>query len=390
MREVCIVHYDEVALKGGRRSYYEDRLRLAVQTAARDLGTVALENLYGRFTVRPGKTGASLEALAERIAGVCGVRYVLLGFETPFEYEDLAAASIVALNQAPPGPFAVRAKKADRDFPLGESEIERRLGAHLVASTGRGVDLKRPAATVRVEIVNGRCFVAARRVEGPGGLPYGTTGHGVALVSGGIDSPVAAWMMMGRGLKISVVHFHSAPFTSRASQEKVREVLKALTKRQPTIDAAFVPFAETVQRPIVEKTPSPYRVVLYRRFMLRVAGALAKAAGAECLVTGDALAQVASQTVANLATIEAAAPLPVFRPLIGLGKDRIMAEARAIGTFDFSTQPDEDCCSYLMPRQPATRTTPTELAQIEASLDVDALVAAAVARHERFRVRFDE
>ncbi len=390
MREVCIVHYDEIALKGGRRTYYEDRLRLAVQTATRDFGTVAIENLYGRFTVRPGKTDATLEAVAARIAEVCGVRYVLLGFETSFNYEDLALASVAALNLAPPGPFAVRAKKTDRDFPLGESDLERRLGAHLVAATGRGVNLKHPAATVKVEIVNGRCFVGARRLEGPGGLPYGTTGHGVALISGGIDSPVAAWMMMSRGLKISFVHFHSAPFTSKASQDKVRELLKALTNRQPTIDAAFVPFAETVQRPIVEKTPAPYRVVLYRRFMVRVAATLARAVEADCLVTGDALGQVASQTVANLTTIEAASSLPIFRPLIGIGKDRIMADARTIGTFDISTQPDEDCCAYLMPRHPATRTTPAELAKIEESLDVDAMVAAAVAGHERFRIRFDD
>lgn len=390
MREVCIVHYDEVALKGGRREYYEDRLRLAVKTATRDLGSVALENLYGRFTVGPGKTGATLETVAARIAAVCGVRYLLLGYEVSPEYEALAAAAAAALRAAPPGPFAVRAKKADKLFLIGESELERRIGAHLVADSGRGVDLRHPAVTVRVELVNGRAFVAARRLDGPGGLPYGTTGHAVALVSGGIDSPVAAWMMMSRGLKVSVVHFHSAPFTTRASQDKVREVLKLLTKRQPTIDAAFVPFAETVQRPIVENTPAPLRVVLYRRFMVRVAAALAEKVGATCLVTGDSLGQVASQTIANLATIDAASPLPIFRPLVGLGKDKIVAEARAIGTFDVSTQEDEDCCAYLMPRRPATRTTPAELAEVEKSLDVAAMVAAAANGHERYRARFDE
>jgi tRNA uracil 4-sulfurtransferase len=259
----------------------------------------------------------------------------------------------------------------------------------VVAASGRGVDLKRPAALVRVEVVNGRAFVAVRRKEGPGGLPYATTGHGVALISGGIDSPVAAWMMMGRGLKISAVHFHSAPFTSRASQDKVKEVLLALTKRQPTIDAAFVPFAETVQRPIVERAPAPLRVVLYRRFMLRTAAALARAVGASCLVSGDSLGQVSSQTVANIAAIDAASPLPVFRPLVGFGKDKIMAEAKEIGTFDISVRPDDDCCAYLMPRRPTTAARLDEVEEAEKALDVDAMVAAAVAGHERFRARFD-
>lgn len=389
MREVCIVHYDEVALKRGRRSYYEERLRLAVKTAARDLGSVAVENLFGRFTVRPGKTGAPIAVLAERLSRICGVKHLLVGWRTEPTYEAVAAAATRALTEADPGPFAVRARKVDRAFPMGESELERRLGADLVAATGRGVDLSRPAVKVRVEIVNGVALVAARRLAGPGGLPYGTTGHGVVLLSGGIDSPVAAWLMMARGLKISAVHFHSAPFTSRASQDKVRELLKALTRRQPTIHAAMVPFAETVQRAIVAETPARYRVVLYRRFMVRVAAALARAAKATCLVTGDSLGQVASQTIENLAAVDAAATLPVFRPLIGLGKDRIIDEARAAGTLEISEQPDEDCCSYLMPRNPATATTPDELAEIEKALDVAALVRAAVAAHERFTVRFD-
>ncbi|HYC78505.1 MAG TPA: tRNA uracil 4-sulfurtransferase ThiI, partial [Planctomycetota bacterium] len=304
--------------------------------------------------------------------------------------EALTATTLaVAAPLGPRRTFAVRVKKADSGYAYGASETERLLGAEVCARTDWKVDLGDPEVTLRVEIVNGKGFVAARRLDGPGGLPYGTTGHGLALISGGIDSPVAAWLMMGRGLKVSAVHFHSAPFTTAASQDKVKELLRVLTRRQPSIDAAFVPFAETVQRRIVEAAPSRYRVVLYRRFMVRIAGALAEAAGATCLVTGDALGQVASQTIANLATVDAASPLPVFRPLIGLSKERIMDEARRIGTYDVSIQPDEDCCAYLMPRDPAAATTHAELLEVEKALEVESMTRAAVLAHGSFTIRFD-
>jgi 7-cyano-7-deazaguanine synthase in queuosine biosynthesis len=220
-----------------------------------------------------------------------------------------------------------------------------------------------PDVVVTVELAAGRAFVLHRRVEGPGGLPYATAGQAVALLSGGIDSPVAAAMMMGRGLRIGVVHFHSRPFTTEAALDKVRRLAAALTRWQPTIFGVLVPFAETVQRPLTEGAPAPLRTVLARRFMLRIAARLAEEHGSKALVTGDALAQVSSQTVENLAAMDGAVPLPVFRPLLGMGKAEIVERARRLGTLAISEEEGDDCCALLAPgalkrRPPERRSKP--------------------------------
>jgi thiamine biosynthesis protein ThiI len=209
----------------------------------------------------------------------------------------------------------------------------------------------------------------------------------VALLSGGIDSPVAAWMMMTRGLALTLVHCHSAPYTSGASQEKVRELARSLTRFQPRIELLMVPFADPIQTAIVAQTPARYRVVLYRRFMLRMALQAALARRAKAIVTGEALGQVASQTIENMTAVEAVASLPVLRPLVGLGKGSIIERARQIGTYRISIQPHEDCCGYLMPRNPATRTDAAELDEVERSLDIADLVRRTWIATERAVVR---
>jgi len=234
----------------------------------------------------------------------------------------------------------------------------------------------------------GRAFFSVEKVPGAGGLPVGTSGRVLALLSGGIDSPVAAWRMMRRGCRVDFVHFHSVPFLDRTSQEKALELARLLVGWGLRADLHLVPFGE-VQRQIVAAVGRPLRVVLYRRMMLRIAEAIARATGAEALVTGESLGQVASQTLANLAVIENAAGLPLLRPLIGRDKSEIAAEAERIGTFATSILPDQDCCTLFVPRHPATRAHLEEVVALEQRLDVAGLVAQAATAAERVALRAD-
>jgi thiamine biosynthesis protein ThiI len=391
VRQVVVVHFDEIALKRGRRAYYEKRLVNGLENCCRDLGPPGIRALFDRVIVSGGKTEIPVAVLLDRFSRVFGVRYLREGWLTGTSPELLREAIDLVIASRPDArTFGVRVKGGQRsDLNRRSLDLAAELGAYVGGRTGWKVDLGSPDLWIEVLLDGAEALVSGRRVEGPGGLPIGTTGHGVALVSGGIDSPVAAWMMMGRGLRLSVLHFHSAPFTGRQSQAKVRDLALSLARYQPTIEVAMIPFAE-LQRALVAATPPRYRVILYRRFMLRIAEVLARAVGATCLVTGDALAQVASQTVENIGTIDAVAGLPILRPLIGMQKSSVVDLARELGTYEISIRPHEDCCAFLMPDRPATATTPAELTEVERDLPIAEWVAAAVAAREVFTTRFED
>lgn len=395
MRDIALLHFDELALKQGRRPYYEKALGHAVEAAFRDFGPVRIRAAHGRFVVTSGRREIPMPVMLERLSRVFGVHHVLGGVETGRTPEMLASAAVEGARRAAaaavvvPRTFAVRVRGNDRES--GRARVlETGIGAAVATATGWAVDLDRPDVVVTVELAAGRAFVLHRRVEGPGGLPYATAGQAVALLSGGIDSPVAAAMMMGRGLRIGVVHFHSRPFTTEAALDKVRRLAAALTRWQPTIFGVLVPFAETVQRPLTEGAPAPLRTVLARRFMLRIAARLAEEHGSKALVTGDALAQVSSQTVENLAAMDGAVPLPVFRPLLGMGKAEIVERARRLGTLAISEEEGDDCCALLAPRRPEKAATREAVEAAESALPVEAMVAAALDSKTRFRVRFED
>jgi thiamine biosynthesis protein ThiI len=239
------------------------------------------------------------------------------------------------------------------------------------------VNLDEPELTVRVEILQTEAFYSFGKDRGPGGLPTGVSGRVAALLSGGIDSPVAAYRLMRRGCSVMLVHFHSYPFLSRASQEKVRELAELLTRYQLQTRLHMVAFGQ-IQRQIVLSVPPPLRVVLYRRFMVRIADRLARRWGAGALVSGEVIGQVASQTLENVAVIASATTLPILRPLVGMDKDEITAEAQRLGTYEISIVPDQDCCQLFTPRHPSTRSKLPDVEAAERTLPIEEWVAGAV------------
>jgi thiamine biosynthesis protein ThiI len=383
-----VVRYHEIALKGRNRPFFVDKLVRNLRRATSDLGDVRVAGLAGRVSL-DAPDGVDAALLRERVARVFGVANFSPVHEAPAEADlrTLRAGVVAALRARPFASFCVRARRSDKSFPRNSGQIERELGAAIFEATGVHADLTHPALTVFVEILHDRIFYSFEKLPGAGGFPVGSSGRVAALLSGGIDSPVAAWRLMKRGCTVILVNFHAFPLQDRTMIDKVRELARVLTRWQLGTKLLLVPFG-SLQQEVVAACPAPLRVVLYRRFMVRIAGALARRHAAKALVTGESLGQVASQTLDNLATIDEAASLPVLRPLIGMDKDEITAQAQRIGTFEVSTLPDQDCCQLFVPRSPATAARVEEVRVAESALDVDALVARAVAGAEIERFTF--
>jgi thiamine biosynthesis protein ThiI len=372
-----VVHYAEVSLKQGNRPLFLRHLARNIERATADVGPTRLRQLSGRIVL-------DLEAhpapgvVRDRVARVCGVSSVALGFRVGSTPEGMreAVARLVDGRQFPS--FRISARRAFKTYPKTSVELNRELGAFVLERVSTRVDLRDPAFTIHVEVLPAETFVYADRVPGPGGLPVGASGTVAALLSGGIDSPVAAWRMMKRGCRVIFVHFHSVPYLPATSQTKARALVERLTEWQYASRLLLVPFGE-IQREVVLSVAPPARVVVYRRLMVRIAEALARREGAGALVTGESLGQVASQTLPNLARIDEVAGLPVLRPLIGMDKLEITAEARRLGTLEISIEPDQDCCTLFVPAHPATRMSPAEIGAAEAKLDIPRLVATGCA-----------
>jgi tRNA uracil 4-sulfurtransferase len=373
-----VVHYHEVGLKGRNRQFFEETLARNVRRALRGTGYRRIRRGFGRISVEL-EAGALPNEAAERAARVFGVAYVGLGLSVDQSLEAIRQAALEVMNAEPFESFAVRARRSYAATDLGSKDINVEVGQSIKDATGARVDLGKPDATAHVEQFGRTCIVYRRRLEGPGGLPVGSSGRMLALVSGGIDSPVAAWRMARRGVDIEILHFHGQPFTDPSSVRQVVEIGAVLARYQLQTQIHLVPLGDA-QREIVVHAPPSLRLVLYRRMMMRIAAALATERDAKALVTGDSLGQVASQTIENITTIDAAVPgVQVFRPLIGTDKREIMSEASDIGTYDISTRPYQDCCVLFEPRRPATRSAAADAERAEASMDLDALIGKALA-----------
>ena len=381
MRPCVVVHYHEVGLKGRNRPFFLSTLESNLRRATAGLGVKEIERASGR-TLLWLEPDAPWEPLKERIARVFGVVNFSRAYAVQPELATLVRAVVARLPEAGPfTTFAVRARRAFKDLPLSSREIAVKLGAAVQEASGAGVNLSAPDMTVYVEVLPQFALFFFGKERGPGGLPVGCSAPVTVLLSGGIDSPVAACRMLKRGSHAVLVHFHSFPFLNSASQEKARELSGIIAGFQGKTVLYLVPLGE-IQRRIVVACPAPYRVVLYRRFMVRIAEALGKRHGAQALVTGDSLGQVASQTLENLTAVEDAATQLVLRPLIGMDKQEIADEAERLGTYAISIQPDQDCCALFVPANPSIHTDLKGIRDAEAVLDVESLVAQGIADAE--------
>jgi len=370
-----VVHYQEIALKGRNRPWFVARLVRNLRDATADLDVPAIRAVVGRIEVVLGPR-AEWEAVRDRISHVFGVGNFARAGRTGIDVDGIAREILADLPAEDVPTFRVSARRADKRYPLTSPQIEREVGGRIKLARGWRVDLERPALTIHLEMLTGEAFYFFGKERGPGGLPVGSSGRVVCLLSGGIDSPVAAWRMMKRGCRVYFVHFHSYPVVSRASQEKARELARVLTRYQLRSRLSMVPFGD-LQRQVIVTVPPPLRVVVYRRLMLRIAERIAAAWRAKALVTGEVVGQVASQTIENLSVIGRVATLPVLRPLVGMDKEEIMSEAQRLETYPISILPDEDCCTLFTPRHPATKSRPVEVEAAEATLPIDALVESA-------------
>ena len=387
-RHHIVVHYGELGLKGRNRPVFLHSLMRNLQRALSSLGEGSVEQHSGRLLLRAAKE-VSWQELEKRLVHVFGVANFSRCWTAPHDLEAVKQAVDRALYGRTFGSFRITARRAFKELPWGSQEISRALGSHVMGTHDTRVDLRNPELVVHVEVIPRTTLIYVEKTAGAGGLPVGTGGTLLGLLSGGLDSPVAAYRMMKRGCQVNFVHFHSYPFLDRASQHKAQALARLLTRHQYRSKLCMVPFGEVQQR-IVSAVPAPLRVVLYRRYMLRVADALAQQFGAHALVTGESLGQVASQTLSNLRVIEAASGLPVLRPLIGMDKAEIMAQAEAIGTFATSILPDQDCCTLFVPRRPATRSSLSDIEAAEQALDTPALLQLALEGVETITCNFPE
>jgi len=378
---VCLVSYHEIGLKGRNRSAFERRLRDNLDAALSGLPVKRVERLSSRLAV-PVTDPDRTREVAERIAQVPGVNAVSLAIKVARDAEQMEHAALFAREEAGPhDTFRVEAKRSNTDWSETSQAMNVRIGAYLLEHGGGRVDLTKPDVTVGVLVVQGDCYVFSAKVPGIGGLPSGTAGKVISLLSSGIDSPVATWRMMRRGAIAIGVHFSGRPQVSDSSERLVVEIGRVLEHTGGLARIYIVPFGD-LQKEISLLSPPDLRVLLYRRLMIRVAEAIAAEERAKALVTGESLGQVASQTLENIAAVDEAATLPVLRPLIGSDKLEIMAEARRIDTFELSTTSAEDCCTLFMPRNPETHAKLHEVLKAWDALEHERMVADAMAALE--------
>ena len=378
--DLLLAHYHEIGLKGRNRPRFERALKDNLKRALADSAS-RVRLVSGRVEIHGPKPDA-----LERVTRVFGVANVAPVLVTGADLDEIVSTALEVAADADAGggfeTFAVRARRARTAFPHPSQHVNVVVGDAIRVRLGKRVNLSDPDVCVRIEIVHDRAYVSAAKIPGPGGLPVGSAGPVVTLLSAGIDSPVATWRIMRRGADAVAVHFHGQPFTDRSSERKVGQLVSVLGTwgyRRPWWS---VPMGEA-QREITLSAPSPLRVLLYRRLMLRVAEGLATRHGALAVVTGESLGQVASQTLENMAAVGAVATLPLLRPLVGTDKVEIIDEARRIGTYEVSAEAHQDCCTLFEPREPATHATAAELDAAEGGYDLPALVDDCLARAQR-------
>ena len=379
--EIILIKNGEIALKGLNRRNFEDALIKNLRYRLQHAGNFSLRCAQSTIYIEPKDAYADLEEACDSVSRVFGISAFSRARVTEKDLDVIqrAAAEYLAERLRDCRTFKVEAKRADKKFPYTSPEISREVGGYILSQFPHlKVDVHHPELTIMVEIRDFGAYIHAEQIPGAGGMPVGTGGKAAILISGGIDSPVAAYMMAKRGIKLVGVHFASPPYTSERAEQKVISLLQKVGRYAGHMKLHIVPFTR-IQEEIRNACPEEYFTLIMRRFMMRLAQRVARDENCGALITGESVAQVASQTIPALAVTDALATMPVFRPVIGMDKEEIVAIARKIDTFELSIQPYEDCCTVFTPRHPCTRPKVAKVAEAESVLDIDALVEDAMA-----------
>ena len=387
--EMFLLKLGEVVLKGLNRRSFEDRLLSNTRRRMKPCGSFNIYMRQSTIYVEPKSDECDMEAAYEACQQIFGVVAVARAVPCEKTVEAIVetAKTYLAGEFAAAKTFKVESKRADKQFYLNSIQISQAVGGELAEAFPHvSVDVHKPDLTVYVEVREKFAYVHAPSVPGAGGLPIGTGGHAVSLLSGGLDSPVSSWMIARRGVELEMVHFVSPPYTSQQALDKVLELARLLTVYCGRMIVHIIPFTE-IQEEIRKNCPEEFFTLIMRRFMMRIAEAVAKKAGAKALVTGESLGQVASQTMLSLGVTEAVTTMPVLRPLLGMDKVEIIRLSRRIGTYDTSILPYEDCCTVFTPRHPCTRPVLADIEAAESALDVEGLVSKALAGETWVRVK---
>ncbi|UCD81332.1 MAG: tRNA 4-thiouridine(8) synthase ThiI [Desulfobacterales bacterium] len=380
MEKRIIIHYSEIGLKGKNRRFFEnsliDNIRQALKSAK-----VSIHRRYGRIIGEPAGN-CDMENIKTILGRLPGIAYFSFGDMARLDIEEIKQAAIEVLDPLGAQTFGIAAKRSNKLFPMSSDEINRIVGRHIVESRAKKVDLKVPDVFVYIEICEKEAFVYCHKYTGIGGFPVGTTGRVVGSLSGGIDSPVAALLMMKRGCRVIFAHIRNQLQSIDAAASKIDGLVAHLTNFQLKSKLYIVPF-EAIQREIIMRVPSIYRMIVYRRFMMRVCSRIAERENALAIITGDSAGQVASQTLENINCIYKASAKSVLTPLIGMNKDEIVKIAKKIGTYDISTLPYPDCCSYMIAPHPETRAKIDVIKDYETAIkNAEPLVAECVKNSE--------
>ncbi|EKD58823.1 MAG: thiamine biosynthesis protein ThiI [uncultured bacterium] len=396
LKDHILIHYGEITLKGKNRNYFEGHLIQNIKDQLNDFSPSSFEyvkKMSGGILVKLNEKGIGNAAIIEdALQHVFGIVNFSFATSVQQDIEILKSTCWELVNSSIGGEifetFRVRTQRSNKNFPMTSEEINKKVGGFIFDKLDgkKKVSLKNPDLECHIIIINELALVSLKKIQGPGGLPIGTGGKAMVLMSGGFDSPVAAWYLLKRGVSTRFAHFHSIPYTSRESLEKVTDLIKVLKKFKSSGVMYSIPFAD-VQKEIMMKCPASLRVILYRRMMMRISQQLALKEKALALITGDSVGQVASQTLENILAVSQAATLPIFRPLIGMDKEEIMSKAREIGTYDISRLPHDDCCTRLMPKNPETRAKLPEVLEAEKNLDIEKLVFETIGKTEKIIVQ---
>lgn len=380
METVLIVRYGEISLKGKNRHQFENRLLNNMRAVLRDLPKRKIQKTYGRIYV---EVNGDADLVIERLVKVFGIHSLSLAESAPLDLTGIQETAYKQMEKIQlPGTFKVETSRPYKRFPFKSPEVSREVGGYVLEKLPQWkVDVHKPQVTINVEIREEGAFVYSGDTKGLGGLPVGSTGKALLLISGGIDSPVAGWLTMKRGVQPAGLYFHSPPFTSERAKEKVIELCRLLTSYGRHFKLYINHFTE-IQKTIRKECPEEFYVTLMRRMMFRIGEIIAKEEKALALVTGENLGQVASQTLESMVAINEVTKLPVLRPLITMDKLEIMDLARKIGTYDISIQPYEDCCTLFLPKHPATKPNLAKVQEAERALDIPGLIEESLAKTE--------